>query len=194
MTTLSAYLQTWQLKLSHAKTVTTAFHLHHRDAKRELQLKNNGKILPFFPVPTYLGVKLGRALTYRHHLEALRKNLSTRVSLLRRLAGSGWGAGAKTLRTATLSLIYSTAEYSTPAWCRSAHTRLIDSVLYEALALSLDAYVPLQRTTFQFSQASRQLSFAAKERHSPWLIAVLWTLATSCMNFWLSRRLLARRD
>ena len=29
MTTLSAYLQTWQLKLSHAKTVTAAFHLHN---------------------------------------------------------------------------------------------------------------------------------------------------------------------
>ena len=29
MTTLSEYLQTWQLKLSHAKTVTAAFHLHN---------------------------------------------------------------------------------------------------------------------------------------------------------------------
>ena len=73
MTTLSAYLQTWRLKLSHAKTMTTAFHLQNREAKRELKVKNNGKILPFCPVPTYLGVKLDRALTYHHHLEALRK-------------------------------------------------------------------------------------------------------------------------
>ena len=29
MTTLSAYLQTWRLKLSHAKTMTAAFHLHN---------------------------------------------------------------------------------------------------------------------------------------------------------------------
>ena len=135
MTTLSAYLQTWQLKLSHAKTVTAAFHLHNREAKRELKVKSNGKILPFCPVPTFLGVKLDRALTYRHHLEALRKKLSTRVSLLRQLEGSGWGAGAKTLRTAALSLIYSTAEYCAPAWCRSALTRLIDSVLNDALRI-----------------------------------------------------------
>ena len=99
MTTLSEYLQTWRLKLSHAKTVTAAFHPHSREAKRELKVKNNGKILPFFPVPTYLGVKLDRALTYRHHLEALHKKLSTCVFLLRQLAGSEWGAGAKTLRT-----------------------------------------------------------------------------------------------
>ena len=47
--------------------------------------------------------------------------------------GSGWGAGAKILRIATLSLVYSTAEYCAPIWCRSAHTRLIDSVLKDAL-------------------------------------------------------------
>ena len=60
LTTLSAYLQTWRLNLSHAKTVTTAFHLHNREAKRELKVKNNGKVLPFFPVPTYFGVKVDR--------------------------------------------------------------------------------------------------------------------------------------
>ena len=49
--------------------------------------------------------------------------------------GSGWGAGAKTLRIAILSLVYSTAEYCVPIWCRSAHTRLIDSVLNDALRI-----------------------------------------------------------
>ena len=91
--------------------------------------------MPYCPTPTYLGVKLDRSLTFRHHLEALRKKLSTRVTLLRRLAGSGWGAGAKTLRTAALSLVYPTAEYCAPVWCRSAHTRLIDSVLNDALRI-----------------------------------------------------------
>ena len=135
MATLSAYLQTWRLKLSHTKTVTAAFHLHNREAKRELSVYNNGKVLPFCPVPTYLGIKLDRSLTFRHHLEALRKKLSTRVTLLRRLAGSGWGANARTLRIAALSLVYSTAEYCAPAWCRSAHTRLVDSVLNDALRI-----------------------------------------------------------
>ena len=133
MTTLSAYLQTWRLKLSHTKTVTTTFHLINRGVKRKLKIFDNGKLLPYCPTPTYLGVKLDRSLTFRHHLEALRKKLSTRVTLLRQLTGSGWGAGAKTLRTAALSLVYSTAEYCAPVWCRSAHTRLIDSVLNDAL-------------------------------------------------------------
>ena len=45
------------------------------------------------------------------------------------------GRWCQTLRTAALSLIYSIAEYCAPAWCRSAHTRLIDSVLNDALRI-----------------------------------------------------------
>ena len=123
------------LKLSHTKTVTAAFNLNNREAKRELTIYNNGRLLPFFPTPTYLGVKLDRSFTFLHHLVALRKQISSRVTLLRRLVGLGWGAGAKTLRIATLSLVYSTAEYCAPVWCRSAHTRLIDSVLNNALRI-----------------------------------------------------------
>ena len=48
---------------------------------------------------------------------------------------SGWGADAKTLHIATLSLVYSTAEYCAPVWCRSAYTRFIDSVLNDALRI-----------------------------------------------------------
>ena len=66
---------------------------------------------------------------------ALRKKLSSHVTLLRQLVGLGWGAGAKTLCIATLSLVYPTAEYYAPVWCRSAHTRLIDSVLNDALRI-----------------------------------------------------------
>ena len=87
------------------------------------------------PTSTYLGVKLDRSLTFCHRLVALRKKLSSRVTLLRRLVGSGWGTGAKTLRIATLSLFYSAAEYCAPVWCLSAHTRLIDSVLNDALRI-----------------------------------------------------------
>ena len=65
----------------------------------------------------------------------MRKKVSSRVTLLRRFVGSGWGAGAKTLRIATLSLVYSTAEFCAPVWCRSAETRLIDSVLNDALRI-----------------------------------------------------------
>ena len=61
VSTLLSYLQTWRLKLSHTKTVTAAFHLNNRKAKRELKVYNNGRLLPFCSNPTYLGVKLDRS-------------------------------------------------------------------------------------------------------------------------------------
>ena len=121
------------MKLSYTKTMT--FLLNNREAKRELRVYNNDRLLPFCPTPTYLGVKLDRSFTFCHHLMALRKKLSSHVTLRRRFVGSGWDAGAKTLRTAALSLVYSTAEYCAPVWCRSAHTRLIDSDLNDALRI-----------------------------------------------------------
>ena len=44
MLVISAYLQTWRLKLSHTKTMTAAFHLNNRDAKRELKFYNTTTI------------------------------------------------------------------------------------------------------------------------------------------------------
>ena len=135
MKTLSSYLHKWKLKLSVNKTVTATFHLYNRETRRELTINVEGLALPFSTTPTYLDVKLDRTLTFRQHLESLRKKLTTRVGFLRRLAGSSWGAGAITLRTATLALVYSTAEFCAPVWCRSPHTRLIDRPINDALRL-----------------------------------------------------------
>ena len=44
-------------------------------------------------------------------------------------------AGVTTLRTTTLALVHSTTEYCAPVWCRSAHTRLIDPTINDALRI-----------------------------------------------------------
>ena len=62
MTTLSAYSQTWKLKLGHTKTVTAPFHLNNQMAKYELKVHNSNKILPLCPTSTYLDIKLNRLL------------------------------------------------------------------------------------------------------------------------------------
>jgi len=99
-------------------------------------------------------------------LESLRKKLTSRVALLRRLAGSGWSAGATTLRTSTLALVHSTAEHCAPVWCRSAHTRLIDPTINDALRIVTGCLrLTPASNTFQSSQASNLLSFVAVEPH-----------------------------
>ena len=135
MATIGEHLQTWKLKRSITKTVSAVFHLNNKEAKRELKVNFNNETLPFCSEPKYLGVMLDRSLTYRRHFESLRKKLTSRVAFLKRLVDSGWGAGATMLRTATLTLVHSTAEYCAPVWCRSALTRLIDPTINHALRI-----------------------------------------------------------
>jgi len=123
MATVVGYLQTWTLKLSTAIAVLVVFHLSNKEAKRELKFKHNNKTLPICSEPTYLGVMLDRSLMDTS--TPFLKSLQHASHSLRGLAGSSWGAGAITLRTASLALVHSTAEYSAPVWCRSAHTCFI---------------------------------------------------------------------
>jgi len=135
MATAGEYLRVWKLKLSTTKTMSAAFHLNNKEAKCELKVNFNNETLSFCSKPKYLAVTLDRSPTYRRHLESFRKKLTSRVSLLRRLACSDWGAGATTLRTATLALVHLTAEYCALVWCRSAYTRLIDPAINDVLQL-----------------------------------------------------------
>jgi hypothetical protein len=75
--------------------------------------------------PKYLGVTLDRTLTYNAHLTKTSKKVSARISIVRKLAGTGWGAGTETLRTADLAIFYSTAEYAT-VWLTNVHISKID--------------------------------------------------------------------
>ena len=171
MITLSASLQTWWLKLSHAKTVTAAFYLHNRKAKRDLKVNNYGKILPFCAVPTYVGVKLDRTLM-DHHLGTWRKKLSTRVSLLRRLAGSGWAL----VPGHCTQLPCPTVEYCAPAGCCSAHTGLIDSVLNDTFRIVTGCLRPTPTDNLsvlsgihpaEFRRQEATLSFANRSSLDP---------------------------
>ena len=107
MQSLSEYLSRWRLKLSTAKTTTTAFHLNNRDTHRQLDVVVNGAPLSNNNNPVYLGVTLDRALTYRKHLESLQSKVNARNGLLRCLTDSSWGAYTTTLRTGALALVYS---------------------------------------------------------------------------------------
>lgn len=111
------------------------FHLYNREAKRELNVIINADRLEFDTCTTYLGVKLGRALYYRQHLQSLRDKVTARGAPIRRLAGTSWGANTRTLRISTLALVYAPAEHCVPVWSGSRHTSLVDTCLTNACAL-----------------------------------------------------------
>ncbi|KAJ3612161.1 hypothetical protein NHX12_020438 [Muraenolepis orangiensis] len=98
MGTLVAYLRRWRLQLSVGKSVAAAYHLSTREARRELEVRVDNKCLEVQQAPKYLGVRLDRTLSFKQHLEEVKAKVTSRVALLRRLAGTTWGASAKTLR------------------------------------------------------------------------------------------------
>ncbi|XP_030765028.1 uncharacterized protein LOC115889220 [Sitophilus oryzae] len=74
-------------------------------------------------------------LSFKHHVEKTRANISTRNNLLAKLASSTWEANPHTLRTTALALSYSVAEYAAPVWERSCHAKKIDPILNQSCRL-----------------------------------------------------------
>ena len=130
-------------------SVTSVFHLANRCAARELNVNLNGSRLKFDPSPKYLGVTLDRSLTFHQHAKATAVKTRARVSLLRKLAGTGWGADFTTLRTCAVALAYSTAEYASPAWSHSKHVDKVDVVLNDAMRLVSGALTTTPVTNLQ---------------------------------------------
>ena len=93
----------------------------------------DNKRLVFQQAPKYLGVRLDRMLNFKQHLEEVAGKVTSRVSLIRRLAGTTWGASAKTLRISTQALVFPAAEYCAPVWSRSPHVKKVDVAINSSL-------------------------------------------------------------
>ena len=132
MTILVDYLRKWRLQLSIGKTVSAAYHLNNREAKRELDVFVD-KRLVFQQAPKYLGVRLNRMLNFKQHLAEVAGKVTLRVSLIRRFAGTTWGASAKTLRISTQALVFPAAEYCASVWSRSPHVKKVDVAINSSL-------------------------------------------------------------
>jgi hypothetical protein len=107
---LNQFFHRWCLQLNPGKTEMCVFHT----ANKQMDVMFNGNFNhKHVDHPKYLGVTLDQTLTFKSHLEKAAKKVSSRVNLERKLAGTKWKSNAQTLRTASLALVYSSAEY----WC-----------------------------------------------------------------------------
>jgi len=131
---LNAHLTKWNLRLSVEKTVCSVFHPKNHSANYQLNVKFKPNVtVKIDSYSSYLGICLDRSLLFRTQLNTLKKRALSRVALIKRLAGVGWGASFKALRISCLALAFAPAEYCAPVWCRSAHTKHIDVLLDESM-------------------------------------------------------------
>lgn len=129
LTVLSAYYKENQLRPNPSKTQTCAFHLKNKLANRTLKITWEGTILEHCITPKYLGVTLDRALTYQKHCSNTKQKVAARNNIIRKITGTTWGAHPNTVRTSSIALCYSAAEYASPVWYKSSHARKVDVAL-----------------------------------------------------------------
>ena len=126
---MATYFSYWCLRLNPGKTTVTAFHLNNYMADTCLNVTALGIPVRNEDHLVYLGVTLDCSLTYRQHITKLANKAKSRVNIINKLAGTSWGSKASTLRTASLALMYSAAEYCSPTWSQSSHVKKIDMIL-----------------------------------------------------------------
>ena len=132
-TDLKQYFDKWYLKMNMTKTVSSVFHLNNKQAQNPLTITVDNKTLPIEREPKYLGVTLDRTLSYKAHIQGIAKKVNKRNCIIRKIAGTSWGAKQSVLRTSGLALCYSAAEYAAPVWSRSSHTHQIDTKLRDTM-------------------------------------------------------------
>ena len=179
MATLSVYLKTRRLKLSHAKKVTAAFYLHNRETKRELKVPwgKTGQIT-YIPPPSRKIVP--STIKPRHASEAT--------------CGYKKCSVAKTLFTAALSLFYLTAECCAPDWCCSAHIRLIDVVLKNAFCIVTGCLRPTPTDHLPILSDIQPAIFVACGQYSLWPSVAPWTQTIFYSVNYLGHQLCPRGD
>ena len=102
------------------QATSSMFHIDNRETTHKLNIVVDKARLQSQSVPTYLGVKLDRTLTFKQYLESIKAKTTSRVALIRRLAG-------------TTSLVFLAAEYCAPVWSHSHHVKKLDVTLNSAL-------------------------------------------------------------
>ncbi|KAL1465708.1 hypothetical protein WDU94_005254 [Cyamophila willieti] len=135
LSTLEKYFRNWRLKPNATKTEVCCFHLNNRLAQRKLHVTFANQTLKHNDNPKYLGVVLDRTLSFKVHLQNTASKLKTRNNIIHKLCGSSWGSSTHVLKSSTLGLVYSAAEYCAPVWLYSKHTHLVDVQLNNSMRI-----------------------------------------------------------
>ena len=110
------YYSDWRLKLNSSKIKVSTFHLNNQLINKKLRIVFDGVELTNNPFLKYLGITLDRSLTFKEHLTKVSKKINSRINIIQKLAEVTWGENTSVLKTSSMSLIYTTAEYCASAW------------------------------------------------------------------------------
>ena len=135
---VTLYCQSWRLKPSTSKTISSVFLLQNTCANCQLSQPEchhewrNVKASSLSCTPRcYPGPHFDIWRAYVENCCQVQE-----PELLSKVSGTSWGTNAKTLCTLTLDLCCSVAEYCCPAWLRSSHKASIDCQLNNTMHMN----------------------------------------------------------
>ena len=126
--TIEEWSKQWKLKLNADKCTTTLFSNDNRDSIWEANIKLNNKRLKTDKTPTFLGITFDRALCFTTHINKIANKIKSRAAILRKLAGTDWGANFQTLRSTYIATGRSCAEYAAAGWAPFISKTSIDKL------------------------------------------------------------------
>ena len=108
--------------INRTKTEATCFSLSPK--REEFILQINGQEIHQQDTPTYLGVKLDRKLTWPPYISTMHSKGLRKMALMKKLAGTKWGANMKILTQVYTATVRPHMEYASSAWSSAAKTNL----------------------------------------------------------------------
>ena len=87
-----------------------------------MNLRLKDQVLPQTETSTFWGVKLDRRLTWKPQLEGMERISLQKFALMRKLAGTNWGADSKTLTRVYTGAARPTLEFESTTWGTASKT------------------------------------------------------------------------
>jgi len=132
---ITAWSKEWLVTINRTKTETTCFSLSPKQENYTLLI--DGEPIPHENNPIYLGVKLDRRLTWSPHINDAQKKALRKMSVMKKLAGTKWGANMKILTQVFTGSVRPHMEYASNAWATAAKTNTdcLDKIQNSSLRL-----------------------------------------------------------
>ncbi|KAK7095492.1 hypothetical protein V1264_006890 [Littorina saxatilis] len=117
-----AWTDNWCVTINRDKTTATLFTLSAKVQPGRLTLGDTP--LKFEDQQTYLGVTYDKRMTWQHHIMNAEAKARRKLNIMRKLAGSQWGANEKILKTVYQGTVRPHLEYGSSSWMTAAKTHL----------------------------------------------------------------------
>ncbi|KAK7113996.1 hypothetical protein V1264_000134 [Littorina saxatilis] len=144
---VAAWAEDWCVTINREKTTATLFTLSAKATPGKLTLGDTP--LKFEDQQTYLGVTYDKRMTWKQHIMNAEGKARRKLNIMRKLAGSHWGANEKILKTVYQGTVRPHLEYGSSSWATAAktHQQALDKVQNQALRIITGAMksTPIQK-------------------------------------------------